>query len=174
MHYQKHVGIILKKTKVKDADHFLTILTSDEGKLSVYARGVRTLVSKRRSSLDYFSEISFEVIEKSGRLTLINVELLNNFSAAKTALPDISRLFQIGELVDGLLPEGEHSPEVYELLHKALSHLEKFAMPEYLTRFKRRLLKELGYGEGEVNDGNLDTYIESLLDRPLRAKILQN
>ncbi len=170
MHYQKHVGIILKKTKVKDADHFLTILTSDEGKLSVYAHGVRTIVSKRRASLDYFSEISFEVIERGGRLTLMSVELQNDFAASKKILPDISRLFQIGELVDGLLPEGEHSLEVYELLHKAFSHLERFAMPEYLLRFKRRLLRELGYGEGEISDANLDSYIESLLDRPLRSR----
>ncbi|MEI6690187.1 MAG: DNA repair protein RecO [bacterium] len=172
MHYQKYLGIIIKKTAVKDADQFLTILTKGEGKLSVYACGVRTLVSKRRASLDYFSEINFEVVEKSGRLTLMSVELVNDFMAAKKGLYDISRLFQIAELVDGLLPEGEENEFVYELLHKALSHLEQFAMPEYLIRFKRRLLRELGYGEGEISDSNLDSYIESLLDKPLRAKLI--
>jgi len=171
MRYHKYHGIVLKKTPVKEADFFLTILTPDTGKICLYARGIRSLVSKRRASLDYFSEISFEAIEKGGRQTLLSVELINSFRPAKNTLYNISRLFQIGELVDELVPEGETAREVYELLHKALSNLERFATPNYLIRFKRKLLSLLGYGEETISDSNLDTYIESLLEHPLRAKI---
>lgn len=172
MHYQKHTGIILKKTPYKDADYFLTILTRDAGKLSVYGRGVRQLKSHRRANLDYFTEISFEVVEHSGRLTLMSVEPLNRFAAGKTKLSDISRLFVIGELIDSLVPESDPETDLYPLLHKALSHLSRFETPTYLIRFKRRLLEHLGYGEAEISDANLDLFIESLLEKPLRARPL--
>jgi DNA repair protein RecO (recombination protein O) len=174
MHYHKHRGIILKKTPVKDADYFLTILTKDDGKLSVYAKGIRSLLSKRRASLDYFSEIDFEVIEKNSRLTLMSVELVDGYTASKQKLPDISRLFQIGDLVEALLPEGEPNLAVYSLLQTALTHLERFQTPDYLTRFKLKLLELLGYQNPSLTVGKtegLDDYIESLLDRPLKARI---
>ena len=167
MQYQKLEGIIVNRRAVADADRFLTIFTRDAGKLSVYARAVRSTKSKRVSSLDLFSRIKFEVTERGGHRTLTHVELMDSYRDSKTALRNISRLFELGELVDALVPEEDPHPEVYALFETALTHLSHFDTPEYLVRFKKKLLSLLGFGPPE---GNLDAYIESLLSRPLRAK----
>lgn len=168
MNYQKFSGIIINRYVVKDADRFLTIYTQEQGKISVYAKGVRSVKSKRGSQLDLFSHIKFEVFEKNDRLTLTSVELLDGHHLSKTSLSNISRLFQIGELIDKLTVEHDPHLEVYNLLVTALANLPRFETSEYLYRFKKKLLKLLGYGNFENQD--IDTFIDSLLTRPLRTR----
>ncbi len=145
----------------------MTIFTPDQGKISVYARSIRNIKSKRAASLDLFSHIKFELVEQHDRRTLTSVELINGHHINKDTLHNISRLFQIGELVDVLTAEDDPHPEVYHLLLTAITHLHRFATPDYLIRFKKKLLLLLGYGDFEKLD--LDTYIDSLLSRPLRS-----
>lgn len=169
MKYSKYHAIVLNRRNVSDSDRFLTLYTLEEGKIDVYARSVRSLKSKRLASLDLFSHISCEVIEKKDRRTLTHVDLLHSHQDTKTSLHNITRLFQIGELVDKLTPEGDPHPQVYNLLLTALTHLAQFETPEYLIRFKKRLLLELGFG---LVEGDLDDYIDSLLSRPLITKVI--
>ena len=167
MKYHKYHAIVINRRNIKDSDRFLTLYTLESGKVDVYARSVRSLKSKRLASLDLFTHISCEAIEKNDRLTLTHVDLLHTHQDSKTSLVNISRLFQIGELVDKLTPDGDPHPEVYNLLLTALTHLHRFDTPEYLTRFKKKLLTELGF---DPDPADLDAYIESLLSRPLRTR----
>src|SRR3989339_377658 len=105
MKFHKLEGIIINRRSLRDADRFLTIFTREHGKINVYAHAIRTIKSKRVGSLDLFSHIRFELFEKGERKTLTSVELLSSHQHNKSALHNISRLFQIGELIDGLLPE---------------------------------------------------------------------
>jgi len=169
--YQKFSGIIINRNIVKDADRFLTIYTLEQGKISVYARGVRSVKSKRSSQIDLFSHIKFEIFEKNDHRTLTSVELLDGHHLSKTSLTNISRLFQIGELVDALTVEHDPHKEVYDLLVTALANLSRFETEEYLYRFKKKLLAILGYGDRPLTLTEIDDYIESLLESPLRTKI---
>lgn len=171
MKYQKLSGIIINRHVVKESDRFLTIYTLEEGKISVYARGVRSVKSKRGSQIDLFSHIKFELFEKNDRRTLTSVELLNGHHLNKTTLSNISRLFQIGELVDALTPENDPHTEVYDLLVTALDNLSRFETDEYLFRFKKKLLDLLGYGDRPLTVEQIDDYIATLVSRPLRTKI---
>lgn len=168
MKYHKLSGVIINRHIVKDADRFLTIYTLEEGKISVYAKGVRSVKSKRGSQIDLFSHIKFELFEKNDRRTLTSVELLDGHQISKTTLSNISRLFQIGELVDALTVENDPHTEVYNLLVTALENLSRFETEEYLYRFKKKLLELLGYGDRPLTLAQIDDYIESLLDYPLR------
>lgn len=180
MKYQKFSGIIINRHIVKESDRFLTIYTKEEGKISVYARGVRSVKSKRGSQIDLFSHINFELYEKNDHRTLTSVELIDGHHISKTTLANISRLFQIAELVDALTPEHDPHSEVYDLLVTALANLSRFDTPEYLYRFKVKLLNLLGYGlpdhahsvipSGVEGVQALDDYIATLVVRPLKTK----
>jgi len=172
MQYHKLEGIIINKRAVGEANYFVTIFTSSVGKLSCFARGARSIRSHRLSSLDLFSLVRFEVIEKQGRNTLTHVELVNSFRQNKAALIHISRLFQIGELIDALTAENDPHPQVYQLLVIALTHLSRFETPEYLYRFKTRLLKELGFYRPGLLPDTIDPFIESILNRSLKSRVL--
>lgn len=171
MKYHKFTGVIINRHLVRDADRFFTIYTKELGKISVYAKGVRSVKSKRSGQLDLFSHIRFEVYENHDHLTLTSVELLDAHASGKTTLGNISRLFQIGELVGALTPEHDPHIEVYDLLTTAMANLARFETPEYLFRFKKKLLQLLGYWNTKLTVVDIDDYIESLLTRPLRANI---
>lgn len=169
MNILKSEGIIINKLNLRDADRFLTIFTGDHGKIVCYARGVRNITSTRLSKLNLFSHIAFEVIEKGGRKTLTHVDLVQSHRKNKSNLKNIKKLFQIGELIDALVPESEANEPTYELLTTALNNLHRFDTPEYLRRFKIKLLKELGYGTHDTDEENIDRFIESILEKPLMA-----
>ncbi len=178
MKYQKLSGVIINRRILKESDRFLTIYTLEEGKISVYAKGVRSIKSKRGSQIDLFSHIKFELFEKNDRRTLTSVELLDGHHISKTSLSNISRLFQIGELIDALTVEHDPHAEVYELLVTALANLSRFETDEYLFRFKLKLLYLLGYlhslenwKTGLPENLDLDAYISTLVSRPLHVKI---
>lgn len=172
MKYHKLEGIIINRRSLREADRFLTIFTREYGKISVYAHAIRSLRSKRVGNLDLFSHIRFELVEYGDRKTLTSVEIVSSHQHNKAALHNISRLFQIGELIDGLLPEDDPHVEVYELLNTALTHLSRFDTPDYLIRFKKKLLTILGYWNTGLLDHQIDEYLDTLLTRPLRAKII--
>lgn len=172
MRYHKLDGIIINRRNVGDADRFYTIFTKERGKLSVYAKSVRSFKSKRSSSLDLYSHLNFEIIEQNDRRTLTSVNLKNSHDQSKSDLKNISRLFQIGELIDALTAEDDPHPDIFSLLSLALINLHRISSPDYLTRFKKKLLILLGYWDDQLLDSQLDDYIDSLLTRPLRAKII--
>ena len=169
MQFSSLHAIVINRRSLKEADRFYTLFTLERGKLDVYARGVRSLKSKRNSSLDLYSQITCQIVEQHDHLTLTSVELTNSHSAGKGSLGNISRLFQLGELIDALLPEDDPHPEVYELLSTALTHLHRFDTPDYLYRFKKKLLTLLGFWEPSLNPATIDPYLDSLLAHPLRS-----
>lgn len=168
MHYHKYTAIVINRRSIKDSDRFITLYTLESGKIDVYARSVRSFKSKRSASLDLFSHIKCDVIEKNGRLTLTHVELLHSHQESKKSLHNISRLFQIGELIDKLTALEDPHPEVYNLLVLALDNLSRFETLDYMTRFKKKLLELLGYGDHQ--DIDQDAYIDTLLTKPLRSR----
>lgn len=170
MNFLKTQGIILNRMNYGDADLILTIFTRDNGKITCMARGSRKITSKRLGRLEPYSHISFELVQNGERNTLTHVELISDYSLNKKELFNISRIYQIGELLNSLLPENEPHVEVYDLTLKALDNLLKFETPEYLRRFKRSLLQKLGYGLLDKSEETLDRYIESLLEKPLKVK----
>ncbi len=169
MRFLRTEGIIINRLSLKDADRLLTIFTPDHGKIICYARGIRNIKSSRLPKLNIFSRIKFELVLKQDRKTLTQVELLDSYRRSKTNLDNIKRLFQIGEIVNELTPENQPNQPVYSLLKTALAHLNRFSTPEYLYRFKLRLLQLLGYGHAHLQPHNIDAYIESILEHPLRT-----
>lgn len=169
MRLLKSRGIIINRLKLKDADLFLTVFTPDRGKLTLYARSGRKITSTRATKLDLFTYISFGYIEKNHHLTLTSVDLVDSYRNSKDSLVNISRLFQIGELIDRLLPEDDPNEKVFTVLETALDNLHRFSSPEYLRRYKLRLLKDLGYGELTGSVEEIDRRIESIIEAPLKS-----
>ncbi len=169
MHFLKSEGIIINRLTLRDADKLLTIFTPDYGKLVCYARGVHNIRSSRLTKLNIFSRIKFELVVKGNHKVLTHVDLLSSYRHNKTNLVHIQRMFQIGELINELTPEEQAQPEIYDLLETALTHLSRFSTPEYLYRFKLKLLHLLGYGRNDLQPQTIDAYIESILEHPLRT-----
>src|SRR4051812_30345333 len=74
-------GIVLSRTDFGEADRILTVLTPNEGKISLMAKGVRKIKSKLAGGIELFSISSITFIPGRGEVgTLISSRLDIHFS----------------------------------------------------------------------------------------------
>ena len=59
-------GIVLSRKNYGEADRILVILSKNFGKLSLLAKGIRKIKSKKRGSLEIFCQIKFSAVNGHG------------------------------------------------------------------------------------------------------------
>lgn len=140
-------GIILKRTDYGEADRIITVLTPDQGKLRLMARGVRKVKSKLAGGIELFSTSHLTYVPGKGEIgTLISSRLISHYGGI---VKDIGRV-QLGyELIKQLDRATEDNPEpaYYYLLEQAFSGLNEPAVGLELLQawFGAQLLKLAGH-----------------------------
>ena len=168
----KSQGIVLKRRHYGEADRLVTIFTQNYGKLTVLAKGVRRSKSGRRSSVEPATQAQFMFYRKSSLPLLTQASLLNSFPGISAELSQMTKAYQIMEVVDSLTAEEEEMSMVYQLLVEMLGRLsDGTAHKGFLLESFRFLLQELGFThDKEFSELGLKRYIEELANRQLRSK----
>lgn len=117
-------GIILSRTNYGEADRIITLLTPDQGKLRLMAKGVRKVKSKLAGGIELFSISHITFIQGKGDVgTLVSTRLIQHYG---TIVKDITRV-QLGyELIKVLdrATEDEPEAEYFSLLQQAFEALD--------------------------------------------------
>ncbi len=147
-------GVVLARTDYQEADRILTILTPDQGKLRLIAKGVRRPKSKMAGGIELFSINDITVLPSSRELkTLISSRLSTNFDKIVT---DIKRTMLGYELLKQVnkTTEDEPEPAYYELTVGMLSGLNDVRIAPSLVElwFTMRLLAANGHGPNLATD----------------------
>lgn len=170
----KTEGIVIKRKNFREADRILTIFTKNKGKISVKAKGVRKITSRRSPHIELLNYSLFNLHQPVGGMPILTeVESVKNFPKLKKDLKKIGTAFHFCELVDGLCAEGQENEQVFELLEKALDTISKDDRLELIAyRFELKLLKLLGFShENQVLQmEEMPEYIESILERRLKTR----
>lgn len=144
-------ALVLKSTNRKDYDKVYTVLAKEEGLVTLYARGVRRIKSKRSGSLDTLNHIKAKVSKHGEFLSIDEVTVLNSFAPIKNSLLFQSHAFYLLELAYRLLKE-EPLSGVFNQLILCLTKLSqsKSDLQSYLivNTFEVYLMGALGY---EIN-----------------------
>jgi DNA repair protein RecO len=149
-------GIVLSRTDYGEADRILTLLTPDQGKLRLMARGVRRPKSKLAGGIELFSVSDITYMRGRGEIgTLLSSRLITHYG---TIVRDIDRV-QLGyELIKMLNRATEDQPEAdyFELLQQAFQALDEAAVDRDLIRlwFEARLLYLAGHSPNLHTDIN--------------------
>jgi DNA repair protein RecO (recombination protein O) len=140
-------AILLRKTRLTETSLVITWLTEDLGRLKTVAKGARDSKSRFAGVLDLFflCEIQFARSRRTELHALREVTLLEPFEQLRFDYPRTALASYFVELME-LVIEPEHpSPELYDLLHRALKHLgENLASLRALTHFEAELTRLLG------------------------------
>jgi DNA repair protein RecO (recombination protein O) len=139
-------GIILARTDFGEADRILTLLTPDQGKLRLMAKGVRRVKSKLAGGIELFSVSDITFMKgRSDMGTLISARLDKHFG---TIVKDIERTMLGYELIKQLNKATEDEPEreYFDLLLRAFEALDDASIAASLIRFwfNAQLLKLSG------------------------------
>lgn len=147
-------GIILSRTDYGEADRIITVLTPEQGKLSLMARGVRKPKSRLAGGIELFSTAEITYLNGRGAIgTLVSARLIKYYSSI---VKDIDRV-QLGyELIKMLHRATEDQPEsdYYDLLEQAYAALDSETVGVELIRvwFEAQLLRYAGHSPNLKTD----------------------
>ncbi|MCL2044784.1 MAG: DNA repair protein RecO [Oscillospiraceae bacterium] len=118
-------GIILRETAYKESSKILTILTGDQGKLTVSARGALRRGSKlaAATSLLVFSDMTLFVNRE--RWTLTEAKTIEEFRGLREDIEKLALASYIAELAEAVSDEDSNSPELLPLCLNTLFALSE-------------------------------------------------
>lgn len=152
----KTKAIVISRTDYQEADRIINVLTSDQGKLALMARGVRKPKSKLAAGIELFSISSISYIKGRGDIgTLISARAEENYS---NIVSDINRV-QCGYDMIKLLntTTEEHAEDEYFVaLKQAFSALDNLDIAfEFISAwFTAQILRISGHAPNLVSDAN--------------------
>lgn len=140
-------GIVLMRTDFGEADRIITLLTPDQGKLRLMAKGVRRVKSKLAGGIELFSVSEISFAHGRGDIgTLVSARLLKHF---RHIVEDISRTMLGYELIKQLnkTTEDEPEPEYFGLLEQTFAALDDAAISAEVVDvwFGMQLLRIAGH-----------------------------
>ena len=172
----KSEGIVLKRTNFGEADKIVTVFSKHYGKITLLAKGVRRLSSRKRGDLEVFNQIVFFADKGRNFDIVTETSLLNSFSEWRKDLSKVTAAYQICEMADKLTAERSEQEEIYNLLFaylKKLSLTEKRNLPQLVNSFGIDLLRDLGFLPKNKDfplSFNVTAYIENIIEKELKSK----
>ncbi|MDP1710145.1 MAG: DNA repair protein RecO, partial [bacterium] len=109
-------GIVLARRDYGEADRILAVYSKLHGRVSLIAKGVRRLKSKKRGHIEVFNLINFQAIVGRGLDIMTEAEVINDMSEFKKNLKRVSLAYYFMEVIGKITHEGEANHEVYNLL----------------------------------------------------------
>ena len=152
---------ILHHRPYRETGRIFEVLTREDGRLSLFARGVRGPKARLAAVLQPFRLLLLSWSGRGDAPSLTGAE-----SAAESAAlpaPCLLSGFYINELVLQLTTRHDPQPALFDAYHLALESLKEGApLAPTLRIFEKRLLQMLGYG--------LDLGTEAMSGRPIEPQ----
>lgn len=113
-------GLVIRVTDVGEHDRMITLLTAEDGKLYITAKGARSVRSKTAPICRLLAYVNVELYEKSGRHWLAEGSLNRGFFGISEDLCAFALASYVAQLADEIT--GENTP-AHEVLRMSLNTL---------------------------------------------------
>lgn len=146
MHIQTD-GLVLRDVSYKESDKILTVITRDEGKLAVKARGARRKGSALLGVTQVFTVSRMTLFLYKGKYQLNEAELIDSFFPLRDSLEAMSLAAYLAELCELLAPEGVACEELLSVTLNTIYALAYLNKPLTLVKpaFELKLLSVSGF-----------------------------
>ena len=142
----KTEAIIIKKTKLGEADRILTFYTPHLGKIQAVAKGVRRPRSKMSGHLELLTHSLVPLARGRNLDTVTGSQTITGFLAIKSNLELISYALYVIELINKFTGDNIENYPLFKLLLETLKQLDKGSNNELVLRyFELHLLSYVGY-----------------------------
>ncbi len=147
--------VVLKRFDLGEADRVLTVFSRELGKVSVIAKGVRRIVSRKAGSVEIGNNSRIFVFEGKNFFILQEVKVLHAFLTLGTQLPIFKYGYYVLELVDRLTQPEEQNESVYRLLVEILKILNANPRKIFIRAFEMKILHRLGFLTVDTQAGSI-------------------
>src|SRR4030042_3636261 len=139
-------AIIIKKTKLGEADRILTLYTPHQGKIQAVARGIRRPKSKMAGHLELVTHSQISLARGRNLDIITGSQTINSFLPLKNNLILTSYGLYIIELVNQFTPDQAEDETLFKLLLETLTNLCTSNNCDSLLRyFEIKMLEMTGY-----------------------------
>ncbi|MFH1031382.1 MAG: DNA repair protein RecO [Chloroflexota bacterium] len=139
-------AIIIKKTKLGEADRILTLYTPDLGKIQAKARGVRRPRSKLAGHLELLTHSVVSLARGRTLDTVTGSQTIDSFLNLKSDLNLTAYALYTAELVNQFTVEDVENRSLFNLLLETMEHLVQNDNKDLVLRFfELKLLNTAGY-----------------------------
>jgi DNA repair protein RecO (recombination protein O) len=139
-------AIIIKKTKLGEADRILTLYTPHLGKIQAVAKGVRRPRSKLSGHLELLTHSMVSLARGRNLDTVTGSQTINSFLPLKSDLQLASCALYVTELVHQFTADHIENYPLFRLLLETMHRLGQGGNQELVRRyFELHLLSEVGY-----------------------------
>ena len=128
--YMTTQGIVLRVTDYNDRDALLTLLTREQGKLTVKARGLRRKNSPLIAPCQLLAYGEFTLFEYRGQYTINEAHSLELFTALRRDLGKLSLGTYFAQAAELISQEDLPNPELQSLVLNCLYALSKLDLPQ--------------------------------------------
>ena len=168
-------AILMRKIKFSETTLIVEWLTKDHGKLKTMAKGARRPKSPFAGKLDLFFEAEIQFLKsRAGDLhTLREVVLQETHEGLRLNYQRVQLASYFVELLE-MTTEPEHpAPELFDLMQRALNHLQSNPPSKrILLHFESELVRLLGIsGQAETSPAAAITHAYHKLPRERAALI---
>ena len=122
-------GLILRESAYGESDKLLTVLTADEGKVFMIAKGVRSLKSKNMSLCRLFTYANFEYYEKNGKRWLAGGSVHDSFFGLAADIEAMALASYVVDIAAEVTGEGVEAREMLRVTLNTLYAIEKNIKP---------------------------------------------
>lgn len=139
-------AVIIKKTRLGEADVIFTMYTPHLGKIQGIAKSVRKTTSRMAGHLELLTYSQITLARGKSLDTVIGSQTINSFLPIKSDLELISCGLYLLELVSQFTSDETSDPGLFDLLLSSLERLARGADRQMLLRyFELKLLRHAGY-----------------------------
>ena len=133
-------GLVLRTTEYKETDRILTVLTAEDGLLTLKARGVRSNRSKLKGACQLLTYAEFTVNEARGFRFISEATAIEMFAGLRNDIVLLALSSYFAQLAEVLSQEDAASPALLILILNALYALSKLQKPPRLVKAATELL----------------------------------
>lgn len=170
---QKVEGFVLKKKTLLEKDLLVTLFTGDLGKITVMAKGARSITSRRAAHLQTGNLIKVQLSEIHERFYIQSSELISGFIQLRTE-QKLNILYLFLYILDKLLPEKLEEYQLYNITKRFFISLSKGEEKPstILQNALQKALTQLGYIEGNKSLPELLETVENNIEEKLPRHVI--
>jgi DNA repair protein RecO (recombination protein O) len=139
-------GLVIRVRPFGEADKIITVLTPDQGKFDLVARGSRRPRSRLLGCTQPFMHLKMLIFGGKSLHQLNQAQIIHAFNPLRDDLLKMAYASYWSELINGLLADDLKDENIFSLLLMAFTMLEHLETPDLLSRgFEIKLMSVLGY-----------------------------
>lgn len=164
-------GIVLARRSYSEADRIISVFSKNHGRVTLMAKGVRKLSSRKRGHIEVFSRIKFQAAKGRGLDLITEAEIIDDYGEIRGDLGKVSLAYYFMEVVGRTTRENEENPNIYKLVLNYLNTLKTDGKLKSLRKaFIYDILIALGFWPKGRRLLNPDDVLEEVTERQLNSE----